>query len=301
MTARSRPRTIGLVTCDALPDLTPDDRLAADALAARGHDVRPVVWTDTSIDRTAFDALVLRSCWDYHRQPDAFRGWLAAIDAEGVPLHNSAAQAGWNMDKRYLRDLGQRGVSIVPTMWLEPHDPRALAEVRRATGWTDLIVKPAVSATAWRLHRVSAERDDWPEDLAATLTTDVYLVQPFVAAIAEGEWSMVFFDGCFSHAVLKRPRADDFRVQEEYGGRAEVSTPPRRLVEQAQHILDVLPERPLYARVDGVGTEAGFLLLELELLEPVLFFAADAGAVDRFADALEARVRTTSERSSATD
>jgi glutathione synthase/RimK-type ligase-like ATP-grasp enzyme len=172
--------------------------------------------------------------------------------------------------------------------------------VRRATGWTDLIVKPAVSATAWRLHRVSAERDDWPEDLAATLATDLYLVQPFITAIAEGEWSMVFFDGGFSHAVLKRPRADDFRVQEEYGGRAEVSTPPWGLVVQAQHMLDVLPERPLYARVDGVETAAGFLLFELELLEPVLFFATDGAAAERFAEALEARLRSTSRRS-ATD
>lgn len=281
---------IGFVTCDALPELTPDDRRAASALVARGHDVRPVVWSDATIDWRAFAALVLRSCWDYHKQPDAFRAWLDAIERDGAPLHNSARQARWNMDKRYLRDLEARGVATVPTRWLEPGDTSDLAAIRQSTGWRDLVVKPAISATAWRLHRVAASVRAWPAELESQLADGAWLVQPFVEAIGDGEWSLVFFDGRFSHAALKRPRDGDFRVQEEYGGRSDAATPPPGIVAQAASILDTLPERPLYARVDGVVSSDRFVLLELELLEPVLFFGLEPAAVDRFANALESRL-----------
>jgi glutathione synthase/RimK-type ligase-like ATP-grasp enzyme len=234
---------------------------------------------------------VLRSCWDYHRRPEAFRAWLAALEANGAALENSIPLARWNMDKRYLRDLESRGVFTVPTVWLEPGDSRSLVDLRRTTGWTDVVVKPAISATAWRLHRVRADEQAWPPALGTALESDAFLVQPFVAEIADGEWSLICFDGRFSHAVLKRPGPDDFRVQEEYGGRSDAAAPPAAVVEQAERLLDVLPERPLYARVDGVETRAGFQLLELELLEPVLFFGLHAPAVETFASAVEARAR----------
>ena len=284
-------RHIGFVTCDTVADLTPDDRRAAAALAARGHVVRPVVWTDASIDWAAFDALVLRSCWDYHKQPMAFRAWLDVVERSGTTLLNSVSQARWNMDKRYLRDLQMRGVATVPTHWLEPGAPRTLNEVRRLSGWTDIVVKPAISATAWRLHRLAADIDRWPADLEAHLATNTFLVQPFVTAIADGEWSLMFFDGRFSHAALKRPRAGEFRVQEEFGGRPEAVAPPDGLIEDAVGVLETLPERPLYARVEGVSVNGAFQLLELELLEPVLFFGLCPEAADRFAQALESRLR----------
>jgi glutathione synthase/RimK-type ligase-like ATP-grasp enzyme len=291
---------VALVTCDALPDLTADDRLAMTEIARRGHDVRALVWSNPDVDWAMWDALILRSTWDYHRRPDAFRDWLDARERERAALHNAPALARWNVDKRYLRDLDRQGVRTAPTIWLEPGDRRTPADLRRATGWTDLVVKPAISATAWRLHRLRGDEAAWPPELAAAIASDAFLVQPFVPEIADGEWSLVFFDARFSHAVLKRPRPDDFRVQEEYGGRAEPASPPAALVEESQAILNLLPERPLYARVDGVATPAGFVLLELELLEPVLFFATNVESADRFAKALEARLRSTSERS-ATD
>jgi glutathione synthase/RimK-type ligase-like ATP-grasp enzyme len=169
-------------------------------------------------------------------------------------------------------------------------------DLRRATGWTDLVVQPAISATAWRLHRLGSAETTWPAELAAAIASDAFLVQPFVSEIADGEWSLIFFDARFSHAVLKRPRAGDFRVQEEYGGRAEPAAPPPQLVAEARAILDRLPERPLYARVDGVATHMGFVLLELELLEPALFLASHREAAVRFADAIEARLANTVER-----
>jgi glutathione synthase/RimK-type ligase-like ATP-grasp enzyme len=286
----SRRGRVAFVSCEALPELTSDDRLALDLLAARGHDTRAVVWTDASVDWAAFDVIVLRSCWDYHLRPRDFAAWLDRIADLRAPLENSVALSRWNMEKGYLHDLEQRGVPVVPTRWLEPGSPLSLAELRTSTGWTDIVVKPAISATAWRLFRLPADVETWPPELAQALEVQRFLAQPFQDAIIAGEWSLVFFDGRYSHAVLKRPRAGDFRVQNDYGGSAEPGPPPAGMIAAAVRVLDTLPERPLYARVDGVDTAGGLVLLELELLEPALFLATDAAAAARFVDAIERRL-----------
>ena len=121
----------------------------------------------TPIDWAAFDALVLRSCWDYHLRPVQFRDWLDALDLARVPLHNSTRVARWNMDKTYLRDFDQHGLPIVPTRWLEPGTNVSLGELREETGWSDIVLKPAISATAWQLHRVRPTESQWPATLAS--------------------------------------------------------------------------------------------------------------------------------------
>jgi glutathione synthase/RimK-type ligase-like ATP-grasp enzyme len=283
---------LGLVTYDALPALQDDDRLLQTALTARGHEARPVVWTDASIDWRGFDALVLRSCWDYHLQPDSFGRWVDGIESAGVRLVNRPAIVRWNMDKRYLADLRGRGVLTVPTRFLEPGEFSSCDALRRETGWDDIVLKPAVSATAWRLARVP-DAGEVPADVRDAMTRDRYLAQPFLPEIAEGEWSIVFFDGVYSHAVLKRPRAGEFRVQEEYGGAAATLDPPNGFIAAAARAVAAAPAPPVYARVDGVATRDGFMLIELELIEPMLYLAAGAGAAARFADAIEAGIRST--------
>lgn len=280
---------LGLVTYGALPELQNDDRLLQTALTTRGHEALPVVWTDASIDWPGFDALVLRSCWDYHLQPDSFRRWVDAIEAAGVRLVNRPAIVRWNMDKWYLADLRDRGVLTVPTKFLDPGEFSSSAALRRETGWDDIVLKPSVSATAWRLARVS-DGGDVPADVREAMTRDRYLAQPFLPEIAEGEWSIVFFDGAYSHAVLKRPRAGEFRVQEEYGGAAAALDPPAGFVEAAAVAVAAAPAPPAYARVDGVATRDGFMLIELELIEPMLYLGSSAGAAGRFAAAIERAV-----------
>jgi glutathione synthase/RimK-type ligase-like ATP-grasp enzyme len=280
---------IGLVTCAQIPDLTGDDRLALAELQARGHEVRAVVWSDDTVAWKAFDAIVLRSCWDYHWRPDEFTNWLDELERAGANLQNPVPTARWNMEKTYLRDLQQAGIATVPTRWIEPGTFRSLAALRDETGWTDMVLKPAVSATAWQLWRAPASASTMPEEIRQALDARRFLAQPFVGEIERGEWSLVFFDNRFSHAVLKQPRDGDFRVQEDYGGRSAAASPPAGFVEAGERILATLPEQPLYARVDGVDTSTGFMLLELELLEPVLFLAKHADAASRFADAIERR------------
>jgi glutathione synthase/RimK-type ligase-like ATP-grasp enzyme len=248
---------IALVTWRGLPKLAPDDRLLRDALLRRGVDVRAVTWDDPQVDWRAFDSIVVRSTWDYHKRVDEFRAWLDAMS--GLPLWNPPAVLRWNIHKSYLLDLQARGVNIVPTLFV----PRG----------QDIIVKPAVSATAYHTARRASEMD-----------CDV-LVQPFVPEIVEdGELSFIFLGRKFSHAVRKRAGDGDFRVQTEFGGSVEPFAPSADLIAQAQRIAAMLGNEWLYARVDCVVRDGRLMLMELEATEPSLFL--DADSAERFADAI---------------
>lgn len=282
------------MTASTVPDMTADDALAASVLRRRGAEVCAVPWDDPGVAWGRFDAIVLRSCWNYHRAPAAFAAWLDRLDADGTPVWNRPDLVRWNMDKRYLRDLEARGVSIPPTAWVDRGTVARLADVLADTGFRDAVVKPTVSATAWRTWRTgpgaAARQQEAFEELLAASGA---LVQAFVPEIAlAGEWSLVFFDGEFSHAVLKRAAAGDFRVQSDFGGTAVAGAADPALVAQAAHALACAGPPPLYARIDGVDVNGRFVLIELELIEPVLFLDAAPEAAVRFAAAIDARVRT---------
>lgn len=246
---------IGLVTWRGLPELAADDRLLRDALVRRGAAVRAVAWDDPDADWRSFDAIVVRSTWDYHKRLDEFRAWLDRMD--GLPLWNPPPVLRWNTHKSYLLDLESRGIAIVPTLFV----PRG----------SSFIVKPAVSATAFRTERHETDVD--------------LLVQPFVPEIvADGELSFIFLGRRFSHAVRKRAGSGDFRVQTEFGGSAEPFSPPQDLIEQAARIAGTLGEQWLYARIDCVVRDGRLLLMELEATEPSLFL--DEDSAERFADAI---------------
>ena len=143
----SRPH-VAFVTSEALRDLWSDDLGARAALEARGVSVTPTVWTDESIDWTAFDLVVLRSPWDWYQNGTAFRAWLEALEARGVKLENRGAARF--LEKTYLRDAATRGANVIPTEWIEPGERRPLAEIVRATGWERAVFKPSLSANAHR-------------------------------------------------------------------------------------------------------------------------------------------------------
>lgn len=277
---------VALVTCRKIPTLTDDDRLLPPALAAAGATGEAVVWDDPAVDWRPFDRLVLRSVWDYHLRPDAFAAWLDARD--GAALWNPPALVRWNAHKSYLRALAAVGVATLDTEWLPRGGGRVLADVLDARGWRDAVVKPAVSASAYRTFRLSrAEADARQPDLDAILADGDALVQPYAPEVAaDGEWSLLFFGGAYSHAVRKRPAAGDFRVQEELGGRAETEDPPAEIVAQAAAALGRAPARTAYARVDGVVRGGTFVLMELELVEPVLYLARHPEAPARLAAAV---------------
>ena len=286
---------IAFVTHDARPEPTEDDRLLADALSARGATVVGVPWSDASVEWTAYDAVVVRSCWDYFHRADEFHVWLDRLERDRARVHNDVRTLRWNADKSYLRELHARGVPIIPTRWLRHGGASSLRELRRDTGWSELVVKPTVSGGAHRTWR--AEPGDEASDdarLATMIGEGAVMVQPLVDEIErEGEWSLLFFGGGYSHAVLKRPRSGDFRVQREHGGSLAPAEPSPDVLAAAKRVLAALPfdgEPPLYARVDGCVVDGELLLMELELLEPELFLRCSPHAPGRLADALLARL-----------
>jgi glutathione synthase/RimK-type ligase-like ATP-grasp enzyme len=291
---------IALVTYRGLPGLSADDQLLLAPLDARGIRAEPAAWDDPAVTWDSYDALVVRSTWNYHTSFDAFRAWMDRVEALGVAVWNPPAILRWNASKTYLRDLGARGVDVVPTWWVA-EGAGGLTEVLADAGWTDAVVKPAISASAYETWRVAGGRVT-PEDEARfrKLVTRPggAMVQRFVPELAtSGEWSVMFIAGEYSHAVLKRPRDGDFRVQHEHGGSAEALAPPAEVLATARQITARIPGPWLYARVDGVEIDGRFVLVELELLEPSLFLGADTRAPERFAAAIDRVVEPRATRS----
>ena len=280
-------------------NLTDDDRLAATALEQRGARVAPAVWDDPSIDWTKFDCVVVRSTWDYYNRAASFRGWIDALERSGAPVWNPPALLRWNMEKTYLRDIEQAGARIVPTEWLprgsEGDAATLLGGVLAERGWNEAVVKPVVSAAANRTWRVTqADVPGMAGQLAESLRMCDVMVQPFMREIQErGEWSLLFFDGEFSHAVRKTPVAGDFRVQATFGGQSVSEDPGAELLEAARRVLSAVPSSSswLYARVDGIETAQGFMLLELEMLEPSLFLSHSVSGTALFAESIMRRAR----------
>ena len=280
---------VAFVTCWKLPEMHADDRLTADVLRGRGLCVVSAVWDDPAVDWRRYRCVVIRSTWDYHHHQDRYAAWLRRCADDGVRLWNPSTAVLANMNKRYLSDLEQRGVEVVPTEYLDIGHGLSLRGLLERRGWDRAVVKPAVSASAyrtWRTTLATADRDQpaFEED------SDQHevLVQPHVEEIVtRGEWSLVFLAGQYSHATIKRPAAGDFRVQEELGGHSSPADPPDHVIESARHILSLSPSPLLYARVDGVERERQFMLMELEINEPYLFLGSSPGAAVRFADAIE--------------
>ena len=271
-------------TAPGIPALTQDDQIAADALQSRGFHVAPLVWS-AAPDHMSPDAVVIRSCWDYHLHEDAFRAWIDRLESDGTRVINSPALVRWNLHKSYIAELQRQGVAVVPTVFVRNGDTRRLREIIDACGWREAVVKPAVSLSAWETWRVPLRDADAFEDRFVHLRTqgDV-LVQEFLPAVSSaGEWSLMFFGQRFTHAVRKLPKNGDFRVQTEHGGSVALETPPQRLIDAAERVLHALPETPVYCRIDGVESGGAFTVMEVEAIDPVLFFALHPPAATHFA------------------
>jgi len=306
---------VALATSVDWPDLPPDEHELPPSLRRLGVDVEIAIWTDPAVDWDRFDLILIRSCWDYHDDLGAWWAWLDRLERgrAGARLRNPPAVVRWNARKTYLRELQARGIPVVPTVWLEGEALGSPAATRdalsaAAASFDQLVAKPAISAGA--LGTLRLERTALGTPGVARAITEVLplwrrraplLVQPFLPEIAsEGEWSLLFFDGAFSHAVLKRPAVGDFRVQERHGGTTAAPAPSEALLSAAHAALDgalsALQASPLlYARVDLVVVDGAPLLMELELIEPALFLerapaaTGKESAVERLARAIAVR------------
>ena len=284
---------IAFATSLAHKDLTDDDRTAVEPLKRRGITVVPAVWNDPKVKWEAFDQVIIRSPWDYHRHQAEFLDWFTHLDRVGVSVQNPTPILRWNLDKVYLKWIEERGGSIVPTEWIEKGAPVDIKAVLEHRGWHRAVVKPTISASAHDTWITSAAQAKEHEERSRPILKRCGLmIQPFLAEIeTEGEMSMLFYGGRYSHSVRKRPAAGDFRVQTDHGGTVEPATPSPATLREAQQIVDLRGDELLYARVDGVVVGDEFQLMEFEVLEPQLFFPFHPQAAERFAGAVAEALR----------
>lgn len=231
----------------------------------------PVRWTEPGVDWRRFGAVLVNCAWDYQDRHLDFLATLDHIATLGVPVFNDPATVRWNISKTYLREIEAKGVPIIPTWWSDRPDMHDLIDACAEFGVRDVVLKRQVGGGARGQTRFT--------DVPLSRAVDVELldrpgmIQPFIPSIAtEGEYSFLFVDGEFSHALVKRPKSGDYRIQEAYGGRSEAIDPSPEDRAAAAAVLGALAEAPLYARVDMVrGEGGGLLLMELEVLEPYLY------------------------------
>jgi hypothetical protein len=301
---------IALATCAALPDLDPDDAPLVAALRERGYEVSAPVWNDQSVDWSTFDLVVVRSTWDYTERPRDFRWWAQRV-GQVTRLLNPPSVIAWNIDKTYQRTMESAGLPIVPTIWMDPErNFNARAIHTRFPAFGHFVIKPTVSAGSRDTGRYDAGETP-SRALAITHVKDLLgagrhvMVQRYLKQVdTVGETALVYFDGVLSHAVRKAPLLEGpYRAGEMDGVlyKEEVMTarePSEAELEVGRRVIEALPtlvpgvDGTLpYARVDLIPDDEGNpVVLELELIEPSLFFAQAPGSVERFVDTIVARL-----------
>ncbi|MGY0556442.1 MULTISPECIES: ATP-grasp domain-containing protein [unclassified Lysobacter] len=262
------------------------------ALETSGVTATPTPWTahvDDSSGLKRFALVLPLIVWGYHydhaRWLHACRTW----DADGIALANPAAVLAWNSDKRYLERLGQRDIATPPTLWTDRVTPAQLEKVFAATGAEQLIVKPTVSGGGWKTQRLG--RGDRLHEAPHDVPAGAAMIQPYLPTIeTEGETSLLFFGGRFSHAVNKRPVTGEFRIQVQYGGiYTALPEPPAGALALAEQTLAAIDTPLLYARIDVLpDTDGRWLLMEAELIEPDFYLGADPRQGAAFGRAVQA-------------
>jgi glutathione synthase/RimK-type ligase-like ATP-grasp enzyme len=251
-------------------------------LRAAGAKVDPIPWTEAG-DLSSYDLVLPLIAWGYHLDYGRWLQFLDRAEAEDWPMINPPALLRWNSDKAYLAELAEVGVPTVPTLAVESCCDADIEEARRRFGSESLVIKPPVSASATGTHRLEPN-DDLPEDSRRR----PMIIQPLIEEIGKtGEFSLLLFEGELSHAVLKRPRPGDFRVQPHHGGVTVSCTAPPGAEELARQALAAAPAKATYARVDIVPDDEGTLrIMELELIEPALFLDYEPRSTIAFTNAI---------------
>ena len=281
-------RRCAYLTMDDISGFVSDAELSFAPMAELGWDVEMVPW-QSDLDWNAYELVYICTPWDYQNDVAGFLDVLATIETSSARLVNSLDLVRWNLQKTYLRELEARGADIVPSRFFKRFDADQVAACFDAHDTGTIVVKPVVGANSDNIFVLTRPlREEVVDDLARVFAERPFFVQPFVDSVrSEGEYSLFFFGGEYSHAILKKPKPGDFRTQEEHGADILSVEAPAALVETARHVLGVVDPQPVYVRADFVrGAGERFLLMELELIEPALYFRTDPGSAVRFASAL---------------
>lgn len=280
-----------LLSMDSLENFHTYDKLLIEPMITLGWVAEEVSWQNEKVNWADYDAVIVRSTWDYQNDAEKFIKVLEIINSVSY-LENDLDLMKWNMNKNYLFQLKQKGITIVDTIWEKSFNPVLANNYFERLDTDEIIIKPNVSANADNTFRLSKEKlKEQSSNLEKIFAQREFMVQPFLNNIIdEGEYSLFFFDGKFSHSVLKKPKEKDFRVQEEHGGNIQAIKASSDMIMIAENIIKKLSTIPLYGRVDLVRTKQNeFALMELELIEPSLYLNKDVDAPLRLSKAFVER------------
>lgn len=251
-----------------------------------------VIWDDKSVCWTDYDVVLIRSTWDYHEgKLNQFLNTLEAIEKSGVALYNSYKTIKWNCQKTYLNDLSKRDVSVIDTIYTTRDELPNLETELISKGWTECILKPVISANAYKTFKAASPSEAQKIYNESYDIKEMVMIQPFANEIKEGEWSFIFFNGEYSHAVLKKPAEGDFKVQIFIDPKDK---PTDLMIKDAENILknveDCINEVPLYTRIDTIKRNNKLFVMEIELIEPYLFLQTSDTAAEKLTLSLKNRL-----------
>ena len=289
---------VTLVTCRAYyePDkITPyiqnillEQELLKSSLEAQGLKVNVTFWDNPSYKWQETKSLLFRTVWDYFERFDEFWEWLEQVKTK-TRLINSYELIKWNIDKHYLRDLKNNGIQVVPTYFADRENNISLQEIANSKDWKHIVIKPAISASAFNTYKITNDEIEQKEQLFhELLQTHDMLVQPFFPTISElGEASLMVFGGKFTHAILKKAKAGDFRVQDDFGGTVHDYNPTQEEIKFAEKVFQSCTSLPIYGRVDIVwDSNKHIYLSELEIIEPELWIRNRPESANKIAEAV---------------
>ena len=278
---------LAILTCERLPELLPSDKPLISMLAKKGIQATPAIWNDKTIDWKGFDALLFRNTWDYYLLETEFNHWLSQIQSSGIKTLNPIETIQKNKHKFYLSELEAIGIKIIPTRFINQTNKLNLSVIL-PSNWEKAVVKPAFSAGSYLTEVFDRENvNEISKKYAPIAQTKELLLQEFIPEVeTHGETSFIFFDKKFSHAVNKKPVKGDFRVQVQYGGEYTLVNPEKNILNTVEGIISTYHEPLVYARVDGIIIDGAFYLMEVELIEPDLYFSIKPSALTTFASAI---------------
>ena len=290
---------ITLLTCRAYykPDnITPyiqnillEQELLKSAFESQGLKVDITYWDNPSYEWQQTKSVLFRTVWDYFERFDEFWDWLEQVKTK-TRLINSYELIKWNIDKHYLRDLKNNNIQIVPTYFADRGDSISLQEIANLNDWKHIVIKPAISASAFNTYKIINDEIEQKEKLFhELLQTHDMLVQPFFSTISEfGEASLMVFDGKFTHAILKKAKPGDFRVQDDFGGTVHDYKPTEEEIKFAEKVFQSCISMPIYGRVDIVwDSNKHIYLSELEIIEPELWIRNRPESANKIAEAVK--------------
>lgn len=281
-------KKIGLVSSKQYERKERDDLILAKSLENHGFDADIISWDDPRVEWESFSSLIFRSCWNYYYRFKEFLLWLSMVEKQCIKIWNPPDIVRWNVNKKYLLNLQNRGITVIPSIFIPAKSSIDISGVMEEKGWEYIVVKPAVGAASSGVISITrAEAFKKQKNVQKLLQSNDILIQPFYDQIREGEWSFVFIGGRFSHAVLKKPGKNEFRIHPHLGSTKYLEIPSPQLLSQVKKIYKAIGQKLLYARVDGIEIDGKFLLMEVELIEPYLFFCLYQPAADTMVQAFK--------------